>query len=45
MEYLRPEVDVMGSASEMVRAFFGPDTDVGATSLSLGAPADGPGEE
>jgi hypothetical protein len=43
MEYVTPEVEVMGTGSELVQAFFGPDNDFGASVLSLGFP--GPLEE
>ena len=37
MEYTTPEVEVVGTGSELVQAFFGPFTDGGFHSLSLGA--------
>ena len=37
MEYTTPEVEVVGTGSELVQAFFGPHTDLGAHALSLGA--------
>ena len=36
MEYVVPEIEVMGSGSELVQAFVGPHNDFGAFSLSLG---------
>jgi hypothetical protein len=43
MEYVTPEVEVMGTGSELVQSFFGPSNDFGAMTLSLGFP--GPVEE
>jgi hypothetical protein len=37
MEYVTPEVEVMGAGSELVQAFLGPHSDFGANALSLGA--------
>ena len=37
MEYLIPEVEVIGAGSDLVQAFAGPFNDLGAHSLSLGA--------
>jgi hypothetical protein len=37
MDYVTPEVEVMGAGSELVQAFVGPHNDFGATFLSLGA--------
>jgi hypothetical protein len=37
MEYVSPEVDLMGTGSELIEAFFGPLNDWGAYTLSLGA--------
>lgn len=39
MNYAAPEVEVIGTGSELVQAFVGPFTDFGAYSLSLGFPA------
>jgi hypothetical protein len=35
MEYVTPEVDVIGVGSELVQAHAGPHTDFGAFALSL----------
>ena len=37
MEYVIPEVEVMGAGSDLVEAFAGPHSDWGATYLSFGA--------
>jgi hypothetical protein len=44
MEYVMPEVEVMGTGSELVQSFYGPLSDFGATTLSLGFPGDDDGE-
>jgi len=36
MEYVVPQVEVMGTGSELVQAMAGPATDWGAFALSLG---------
>jgi len=36
MEYTTPEVEVVGTGSELVQAFAGPFSDLGAYVLSLG---------
>lgn len=35
MEYATPEVEVLGAGSQLVQAFYGPNTDYGAHSLSF----------
>jgi hypothetical protein len=37
MGYDAPEIEVMGTGSELVQAFVGPHSDFGAYALSLGA--------
>ena len=37
MKYEAPTVEVMGSASEVIQAYFGPDTDGGGYAFSRGA--------
>jgi hypothetical protein len=37
MEYTTPEIEVVGTGSDLIQAFFGPYTDGGLHSLSLGA--------
>jgi hypothetical protein len=37
MEYVTPTVEVVGAGSELVLAYYGPRTDLGAHALSEGA--------